>query len=142
MSVMILDAGNSIIKAKIARRDRSEISFPHAIRQLTESEYRGILARSNASKSIADYVRINGQPYVIGESAERHGVLTQCNGPARYSKDYYGILAAATLGLLYDRSREVSIFLANIVNLPSQHLGLMQALTDIVDHRISPCIFP
>ena len=47
MSVMVLDAGNSIIKAKIARRDRGEISFPHALRRLTESEYQSILARSN-----------------------------------------------------------------------------------------------
>lgn len=31
MSVMILDAGNSIIKAKIAN---SEIAFPHAIQSL------------------------------------------------------------------------------------------------------------
>ena len=36
MSIMILDAGNSIIKAKIARREQGEIAFPHAIRQLTE----------------------------------------------------------------------------------------------------------
>ena len=110
MSVMVLDAGNSIIKAKIARRDRSEVSFPHALRQLTESEYQSILARSNTSRSLTDYMRINGQPYVIGESAERHGVLTQRNGTARYSRDYYGVLAAAALGRLYDRSREVSIF--------------------------------
>lgn len=39
MSVMILDAGNSIIKAKIARRYRGEISFPHALRKLTATEY-------------------------------------------------------------------------------------------------------
>jgi hypothetical protein len=31
MSVVVLDAGNSIIKAKIARRENGEISFPHAI---------------------------------------------------------------------------------------------------------------
>jgi hypothetical protein len=34
MSVMVLDAGNSIIKAKIARRERSEVAFPHALRPL------------------------------------------------------------------------------------------------------------
>ncbi len=38
MSVMVLDAGNSIIKAKIARRENGEIAFSHAMRQLTESE--------------------------------------------------------------------------------------------------------
>jgi hypothetical protein len=88
MSVMVLDAGNSIIKAKIARRDRSEASFPHALRQLTDSEYQSILARSKSSQSLTDYTRINGQPYVIGESAERHGVLTQRNVTARYTADY------------------------------------------------------
>jgi hypothetical protein len=37
MSVMILDAGNSIIKAKIARRERGEVAFPHALKQLDRS---------------------------------------------------------------------------------------------------------
>ena len=44
MSILVLDAGNSIIKAKIARRERSEIAFPHAFRQLSESEYEKIRA--------------------------------------------------------------------------------------------------
>lgn len=39
MSVMVLDAGNSIIKGKILRREAGEIAFPHAIRPLSESEY-------------------------------------------------------------------------------------------------------
>jgi len=55
-------------------------------------------------------MRINGQPYVIGESAERHGVHTQRTGSSRYTRDYYGIFTAAALGLLYERSMEVSIF--------------------------------
>jgi hypothetical protein len=42
MSVMVLDAGNSIIKAKIARREQGEITFPHAMKQLTDSEYEKI----------------------------------------------------------------------------------------------------
>ena len=40
MSVMALDSGNSIIKAKIARQQNGEIAFPHAMKQLTESEYK------------------------------------------------------------------------------------------------------
>lgn len=36
MSVLVLDAGNSIIKAKIARRENSEIAFPHSLKPLTE----------------------------------------------------------------------------------------------------------
>ena len=36
MSVMILDAGNSIIKAKTVNR---EFVFPHTIQPITEGEY-------------------------------------------------------------------------------------------------------
>ena len=39
MSIMVLDAGNNIIKAKIARGQISEFAFPHAMKQLTESVY-------------------------------------------------------------------------------------------------------
>ena len=94
MSVMVLDAGNSIIKAKIARREQGEITFPHAIRQLSESEYEKIFARAHTTGNSQDYFRVNGNPYVIGESAERHGIVTSRSGTARYSRDYCGVLAA------------------------------------------------
>lgn len=110
MSVLILDSGNSVIKGKIARRDRGEVAFPHALKPLTETEYENILSRSKTTGRSSDYVRINGQPFVVGESAERHGVHTQRTGSARYTRDYYGIFAAVVLGRLYDRGREVSIF--------------------------------
>jgi len=110
MSVMALDCGNSIIKAKIARRQNGEIAFPHALKQLTESEYDKIVNRAGLQKSSPDYLRINGKPYVVGESAERLGLITQRSGAARYTPDYYGVLAAAALGRLYERSREVSVF--------------------------------
>ena len=97
MSVMVLDAGNSIIKAKIARRDHGEISFPHAIRQLSKSEYEKILVRAHTNRNSKDYFRVNGKPYVVGESAERHGLVTPRSGTARYTRDYCGVLAARTL---------------------------------------------
>ena len=78
MSVLILDAGNSIIKAKIARRERSEIAFPHAIKQLTEAEYTNILARAGASGPPQDYLRINGQPYAVAQAPS--GMASTCNG--------------------------------------------------------------
>ena len=62
MSVLVLDAGNSVIKAKIARRERGELAFPHAIKPLTEVEYTSILSRSGKQSSLHDYVRINGRP--------------------------------------------------------------------------------
>jgi len=107
MSVMILDAGNSIIKAKIAN---GEITFPHAIQPLTEGEYQKIISRASINGTSADYLRVNGKPYVIGESAERHGVLVQRSGSSRYTRDYYGILAVGALARLYERGREVAIF--------------------------------
>jgi hypothetical protein len=110
MSGMILDAGNSIIKAKIAHKEQGEITFPHAIRQLTETEYANIVSRSGMTANMQDYLRINGQPYAVGKTDERQGLVTQRSGAARYTKDYYGILAAAALGRLYERGREVSIF--------------------------------
>ena len=45
-----------------------------------------------------------------GESAERHDLITQRTGTARYTRDYYGVLSATALGRLYDRSREISVF--------------------------------
>jgi len=107
MSVMILDAGNSIIKAKTANK---ELAFPHAIQSLTEGEYQKIISRASINGNSADYIRVNGKPYVLGESAERHGVLVQRAGSARYTRDYYGILAVAALARLYERGREVAIF--------------------------------
>lgn len=47
---------------------------------------------------------------MVGVSAERHGVLTQRAGSARYTRDYYGIFAAAALAHLYQRGGEVAIF--------------------------------
>ena len=110
MSVMVIDTGNSIIKAKIARRDRSEIAFPHAFRRLSESEYEKILSRVQINGNSQDYFKVNGIPYVVGESAERHGLITQRTGTARYTTEYCGVLAAISLSKLYGRGREVAVF--------------------------------
>ncbi len=110
MSVLVLDAGNSIIKAKIVRRENGEIAFPHAFKPLTEAEYSSILSRAGKQSAQQDYIRINGQPYVIGESAERYGVHTQRTGSSRYTRDYYGVFVAAVMGRFYERGMEVSIF--------------------------------
>ena len=62
MSVLVLDAGNSPIKGKIARREKGEMAFPHAIKPLTEVEYTSILSRSGKQSSLQDYVQIIGNP--------------------------------------------------------------------------------
>jgi len=80
------------------------------MKQLTEIEYEKITNRAGIQSESMDYMRINGEPYVIGESAERHWLITQRTGTARYTRDYYEVLASAALGRLYEPSREVSVF--------------------------------
>jgi hypothetical protein len=55
MSVMVLDAGNSIIKAKIARRENGEIAFPHAMKKLMDNEYEKITNRVGLQNQSMDY---------------------------------------------------------------------------------------
>jgi hypothetical protein len=105
---MILDAGNSIIKAKSAI---AEIDYPHALHLLSETDYKNIMTRSGFSGPPPDYMEINGKPYVFGESAERHGTLTRRSGAARYTGDYYGLIVAGTLARLFTESlNEVAVF--------------------------------
>jgi len=65
MSAMVLDAGNSIIKAKIARREDGEAAYPHAFRKLTEAEHANILAWAEISDPPEGYLRINIKPYAV-----------------------------------------------------------------------------
>jgi FixJ family two-component response regulator len=43
MSVIFLDDGNTINKAKINRREDGEIAIRHSLKLLTENEYQTIL---------------------------------------------------------------------------------------------------
>lgn len=100
-NVMVLDAGNAIIKAKSATK---EIKFPHAIKQLTETDWERNTRGGSAANE--DYVRVNGVPYMIGLTAERKMLkkATFKTGAARYTKDYYGVLMVTALSRLYPRS--------------------------------------
>jgi hypothetical protein len=124
MNVMILDAGNAVIKAKNAK---GEVSYPHALKTLTETEYNNILTRSGRQGPPADYVKINGQAYVVGDSAERHGTLTRRSGAARYTADYYGVFVAATMARLFDRNTTVAIFGSHPPGDVDHRGSLMQA---------------
>jgi hypothetical protein len=107
MNVLILDAGNAIIKGKTAG---GEVAYPHALKELTETEYQNIVTRAGKAGPPADYMRVNGKPYVVGDQAERHGTLTRRSGAARYTPDYYGVFVAVTLARLYERGGEVAVF--------------------------------
>jgi hypothetical protein len=77
---------------------------------LTENEFQKILSRAKINGVSKDYVRVNGTPYVVGESAERHGLVSKRSGASRYTRDYYGVLTATVLAQLYGRGREVAVF--------------------------------
>jgi len=128
MSVMILNAGNSIIKAKITRREREEIAFPHAIKQLTEADYTNVVSWAGVAGPPAGYLRINDLPYVVGESAERHGVHVQRTGAACYTRDYYGTFAASALARLYERGGEIMVFGSHPPGDVNFHQDLMRAV--------------
>lgn len=53
---------------------------------LIEGEYQKIISRASINGISADYIRVNGKPYVVGASAERHGVLVQRSGSEIYTK--------------------------------------------------------
>lgn len=106
-SVLVLDAGNSIIK--FARKDGTEGEFPHALKEISEAEISNILKRNSGSYP-EGYVRINGTPYAYGTHAERYGVLELRKRAARYTKDYYGVLAAIAISESYARGSEFSVF--------------------------------
>jgi hypothetical protein len=107
MNVVVADMGNSIIKFKTAS---VELDVPHALQPLSETDFQRIQTRAGKDQMPLDYVRVNGTPFVIGEHAERHGVLSRQEGAARYRREYYGVLAAAMCARLYSRSGEISFF--------------------------------
>lgn len=107
MNVLVFDCGNALLKGKNASREET---IPHGLVSLSEAEYSSIVTRAGRAGAPVDYVRVNGQPYAVGEAAERHGTLTRRSGASRYTPDYYGALAAAMLGRVYDRGGEVAVF--------------------------------
>jgi len=95
----ILDCGNAFIKAL---NGNDEIVFPHAIRELSEQDWRRETQRTGLAHE--DYIKVNDIPYVIGARAERHGEITKKHGAGRYNEIYYGVLAAAAMSRLYKKS--------------------------------------
>lgn len=104
--VLVLDGGHSIIKAKTAS---AEVDYPHAIFRLSENEYEDITAKAGNNLS-DDYLMINGIPYVVGATAEHHGLINRRAGPERYTSDYYGVFVASTLYRVYKASCTVALF--------------------------------
>lgn len=108
-STMVFDGGHNLIKGLRISSGQPKHSFPHALRRLTEAEYAEALARYGKDLP-RDYVRVNGAPYVVGESALAYMGLTRVTGPNRYTKDYIGVFMAIMASFLFDKSCEISVF--------------------------------
>lgn len=105
-SILVLDCGNALIKAK--RAGGQEDEFPHALKELQPAEWRDITAR-NAGRIPVGYAVVNGVPYAYGTQAERYNPK-KSHGARRYEKGYYGVFCAIALGRLFSKSADVSLF--------------------------------
>lgn len=107
ISVLVLDSGNSIVKFK--RGDGNELEFVHGLKEISHSDINEI-TRSNAGKLPTGYAIVNDTPYAYGVQAERYGALEPRKRAARYTRDYYGVIAAIALAESYSKNGEYAIF--------------------------------
>jgi hypothetical protein len=124
MSVLVLDAGNSLIKFK--RADGREDEFPHALVELSATEAKQIAVRS-AGRVPEGYAIVNGKTYAYGEQAEHYPQMALRHGAERYTKDYYGVFVAVALARLYGKGGEMSLYGSHAPGDVEYRDDLMQA---------------
>lgn len=122
LKVIGFDGGHEIEKFNTPR---AEGSFRHAMHQITEADYDYTSLRNNG-KPPADYIKVNGTPYVIGEMAEDFGPVTKKVGAARYKPEYIGVMFASALARAYDTGGEVEV----IASHPSRDITFRDQLID------------
>lgn len=98
--LVALDCGNANIKATAGT---SFVSFPHALKHMSESDIEDYAARDELGKN-PDIYKVNGEYYMIGERAIRKGAGEVLYGENRYTPEYYGILAAIAMFRLLEKS--------------------------------------
>jgi hypothetical protein len=122
-----LDIGHGLFKAR--RDSGGECCIPHAIAAISEGQYLDTIQSYGPNQIPLDYMVINGQAYVVGESAERFGIAARRTGAERYRPDYYGVGAMSVLTRLYHHgSFEVELFCSH----PPQHVGYTDSLRQSV----------
>ena len=107
MKGLVLDAGNALIKARSF--SGGELSFPHAFTMISKSQYDDTVKSYNGDVP-NDFMRIGDKFYVVGESAERFGVVQHDRGTSRYHRDYIGVLAISAIARSYSQSTELAVF--------------------------------
>lgn len=93
---LIIDAGNSHVKSIC---DNQQVTFPHAFAAVMPHDYDDGLNRYGRANAF-DFVRINGQSYIVGATAE-HYHQQRLTGAPKYARDYYGVLFASTVARIF-----------------------------------------
>ncbi len=87
-----------------------------------------LIAGRNAFSN-ANYIKVNGKPYVFGELAQKHGVNITRTGADRYERGYYGVLLAGTMARLFDTDvGDVTVFASHPPSDRQYYRELIQAL--------------
>jgi hypothetical protein len=100
MGTVVVDVGNWAVKSfNPDGGDGRSASFMHALARISETSWNQELRGDRPPKG---FIRVNGNHYVVGESAWRHQMAERPKGAARYTEDYYGPLVAAALTMVVD----------------------------------------
>lgn len=108
LTPFVLDAGNANIKSRTLTGAVREDCFPHALVQMTESDWKRVMSRSGVPDE--DYFRVNGTPFAVGKKALRHGTFERQHGAARYTQEYYGVFLAVAMTRAFRKSKR-NVFL-------------------------------
>lgn len=93
---LIIDAGNSHVKAIC---ENQIITFPHAFASVMPHEYDDGLSRYGKANAF-DFVRINGQSFLVGPTAEYYQ-QQRLTGAPKYAREYYGVFFASTVARIF-----------------------------------------
>ncbi len=108
--LVVLDSGNARIKTLVpAKVSENDVMFDvlHAIAPLTHSEWQRVVSRGIPQ----GYLKVNGDPYAVGDSARRHTISERPKGAQRYRKGYYDIILANSLSRAFTKSvSDISLF--------------------------------
>lgn len=91
---LIIDLGNALVKIILSYVNTKgvlryvERSFPHALAIVNPRQYEEGLSRAGNHGIAYNFVQIESNRYVIGESAEQFNVEKR-QGRAKYAEDYY-----------------------------------------------------
>lgn len=99
---LIIDAGNSHVKAIC---DNQQVIFPHAFAAVMPHDYDDGLSRYGRANGF-DFVRINGQSYIVGATAE-HYQQQRLTGAPKYAREYYGVLFASTVARIFSAAPDL-----------------------------------